>query len=295
MIQTDICIIGAGPAGLTAAIYAARSGRKVLVLEMLASGGQVNITPNVENYPGFTAIAGFELSGKMRLQAEACGAQFFSGEAVRIQDGGETKRVDLLGGEQVECGALILCMGAVSKHLGLPNETELTGAGISYCATCDGAFFRGKRVMVVGNGRGAAADVQYLCPIVEKVYWLTRQENDSEISAENLEKIEFSSVVELQGKPLQAVKVAGRDGKLTDLPLSGLFVAVGYTPLSFLAEGVVDLDERGYIRTDEAMRTSAMGIYAAGDVRSKGFRQIVTACSDGAIAAHYAVAALKKK
>lgn len=321
MKKYKICVIGGGPAGLTAAIYAARAGMSVVVLEKLSVGGTVSITPEIANYPGFTQVSGWELSEKMREQAATLGAEIIEDGAVKItnnvdlvsSDENITNNVDIInsvekiidgnkklietgGGEKILADAVILAMGAASKHLGIKNETELIGMGVSYCATCDGAFFKGKRVMVVGGASQAVADVKYLAPIAEKVYLVTEKSEGSlsnQVDFPNVEIIYNSVITDLAGSPLNAVTVRN-GGKTTEYKVTGLFVAIGYVPQSYLVKDFIPVDERGYIIADESTKTSVKGFYVAGDIRTKPLRQIVTACSDGAVAATAAMRELKK-
>lgn len=292
MRNCDICFIGGGPAGLSGAIYAARAGFDVVILEKLAVGGQVNITPHIENYAGFGSVSGVELSAKMGEQAEACGAQIMYDQAISITTAQNRQTVELLGGEIINSRALVLAMGAQAKTLGLVGEAELVGAGVSYCATCDGAFFKGKNVVVVGGGKAASLDVEYLAPIVKTVTWI----NGGEIidsTPSSVVKMPNCTVVKLGGSPLKSITVNTPTG-MAEIPCDGMFVAVGFSPANALAKGLVQLDAKGYIVTNENMQTSEPNIYAIGDIRSKDFRQIVTAVSDGAIAAFNISKSIKK-
>jgi len=282
MKHFDIIIVGAGPAGLTAAIYACRAGLKVAMLEKNMPGGQMNLAEKIDNFPGFFEISGIELTGKMLEQAEKLGAAVFYGAAESLELAGEIKTV-VLESETLRAPAVILAMGAGAKKLGLKGEAGLLGSGVSYCATCDGMFFKGKDVLIAGSGKTAAADAEYLAPIVNKLY-IADKGSLAHIACERAEKIEGAEVIRLSGSPLSSVTLAFKDGKTRDIPVSGLFVAVGYAPNSFLASGQVMLDEKGYIKTSEKCKTNHDGVYAAGDIRSGAFRQIVTACADGAIA-----------
>ncbi len=285
----DVIIAGGGPAGLAAAIYSARSGVRTVVLESLAVGGVAAATPVIENYPGFESISGFELSQRMEAQAVFCGAEIKYARAEKIEDG-EIKRVALSTGEVLRAPALVLATGSEPRKLGLGGEKELLGAGLSYCATCDGNFFRGKTVAVVGGGSHAAASAEYLAPIAKKVY---RIHSGKLAVADGVENIENARIQALEGNPLTGVKLALPNGERT-LELNGLFVALGYTPASELIKGLVATDGNGYIICDEKMQTNKNGIFAAGDSVKKSLRQIATAVSDGAIAGQFAAVYAKR-
>ncbi|MCL2797127.1 MAG: FAD-dependent oxidoreductase [Firmicutes bacterium] len=288
----DIIIVGAGPAGLTAAIYACRAGLKTAVLEKNMPGGQMNLAERVDNYPGFSEISGIELTGKMLEQAERLGAHVFYGAAERLTLASEPKTV-VMESETLTAQAIILAMGAGAKKLGLKNEQELLGSGISYCATCDGMFFKNRDVLIAGSGKTAALDAEYLAPIVNKLY-IADKGSLAHIKCDKAEKIEDAEIIRLSGNPLASVTLAYKDGKTRDITVSGLFVAVGYAPNSFIVSGQVELGEKGYIVTDEKLKTNLDGVYAAGDIRSGAMHQIVVACADGAIAATEAAKWVKK-
>lgn len=274
----DVIIIGGGPAGLAASIYAARAGASVLVLEELSLGGVAAATPVIENYPGFESISGYELADKMSAQAAKCGASVYYGKAEKIEDG-EIKKVTLAGGEILSCRALVLALGSSPRKLGVEGEADMLGMGLSYCATCDGNFFRGKKVIVAGKGTHAKSAAEYLAPIASEVTVIDP---------------ELTPVVKFNGKPLESVTV--RDsGVERDIECSGLFVSLGYAPNVSLAEKLVRTDPHGYIICDEKMSTSLAGIFAAGDIVKKPLRQIATAVSDGAIAGQFAAAYARAK
>lgn len=305
----DVIIIGAGTAGLTAAIYALRAGKSVLVLEQGTYGGQIVNTPKVENYPGIEQISGYEFASGLYRQAEKLGMEYRSEKVtdLRLEDNAEAG--EELSSASVEAGdkivettkqsyhakAVILATGAKNRPLGVEREAEYTGRGISYCATCDGMFFRGKKVAVVGGGNTALEDAAFLSNYCEKVYLIHRRETfrGEEKLVNELQKkdnVEFllnKTVQALEGETtLQAVilldKISGEESRLE---ISGLFVAIGQIPENEVFAKLVDLDENGYILAGEDCRTSVEGIFAAGDCRKKTVRQLTTAAADGAVAA----------
>lgn len=300
----DMIIIGAGPAGMTAAIYARRAEKSVLVLEARSYGGQIVSTPDIENYPAAPHISGFDLAVKMYEQATALGAEFKFERAVSIKDG-ETKTVITSGGSY-EAHAVIVAVGSENRRLGIEGEEELIGRGISYCATCDGAFFRKKDVAVVGGGNTALEDALYLADLANTVYLIHRREgfraDESTVARlrerENVKFVLNSRVTKLIAEgSLKAVEVTDNDGSKTLLEVKGLFAAIGRIPENKDFGDVIDLDEGGYIRAGENCHTNAAGIFAAGDNRTKELRQLVTAAADGAVAATEAIkyiAELKK-
>ncbi|MBO4452440.1 MAG: thioredoxin-disulfide reductase [Clostridia bacterium] len=293
----DIIIIGAGTAGLTAAIYACRAGKKVLVLEGKSYGGQIINTPDIENYPAEPHISGFDFATKLFEQAKALGAETVFRRVTGIRDEGGTKTV-ITRRQEYACKAVIIATGSETRKLGLPNEEELVGRGVSYCATCDGNFFAGKTVAVVGGGNTALEDALYLSDIANKVYLIHRRDS---FRGENaaVEKIRSKANVELvlnskvtgiiAEERVKAIEVTGNSGKTEEIAVNGLFVAVGRVPDNSAFSPPVTLDEAGYIPAGEDCRTNVPGIFAAGDVRAKALRQLVTAASDGAIAAFGAI------
>lgn len=290
----DILIIGAGPAGLSAAIYGTRAGKSVLLLEEKIYGGQIIATPEVENYPGIKSISGYEFAENLYQQAISLGAELKYEKAVEIKNGGEEKTVVTNRGEY-KCRSVILATGAKNRHLGLEKEEKFTGAGISYCATCDGAFFRGKEVAVVGGGNTALEDAGFLSNYCSAVYVIHRRNSfrGEERLAKRLEEKENvkyildSQVVGLHGKErLESVAVKNvKTGEEKVLPLSGLFIAIGQEPDNGSFANLVELDKGGYIRAAEDCLTDAEGIFTAGDCRTKTVRQLATAAADGAVAA----------
>jgi len=319
----DIIIIGAGTAGLTAAVYGLRAGKSVLVLEQSVYGGQIINTPTVENYPGIEQVSGYEFASRLYKQAEKLGMEYraekvtglkLSQKAVELQ--AEEKTAECPSGGKIsvyrESGnaaekivettensytakAVILATGAKNRLLGLERESEFAGKGVSYCATCDGMFFRGKRVAVVGGGSTALEDAAFLSNYCEKVYLIHRRDQfrgEERLAAElrKKENVEFllnKTVTALMGDTvLQSVRICDKvSGEESTLEVNGLFVAIGRIPENEAFAGLVALDENGYILSQEDCRTNVEGIYAAGDCRRKTVRQLTTAAADGAVAA----------
>ena len=294
----DLAILGGGPAGYTAALYAARAGLSILVLEKFAAGGQMTETPAIENYPGFDeGIDGFTLGAKMQAGAERFGAQTVRTEILSVSLKESPKRIGTDGGE-ILARAVVIATGAVHKHLGLANEEALIGRGLGYCAACDGMLYRGKTVAVVGGGNSAALDALLLSKICKRVYLIHRRDtlraervyHAPLFAAENVEILWNSEIKELlSDERLSGARVLDRvTGEERLLSLDGLFVSVGRKPETALFAGEIALDEYGYIVAGEDTETGIPGVFAAGDVRTKPFRQIVTAVADGAVAAHHA-------
>ena len=298
----DMLIIGGGPGGYTAALYAARAGLDVLLLEKLSAGGQMAQTHQVDNYPGFEdGIDGFELADKMQRQAERFGAKTEYAEVYRIDLKSDPKVVETSEGSFFG-RTVVLATGAGPRELGLPGETELVGRGVAYCAACDGMFYKGKTVVVVGGGNSAAADALLLSRIAKKVILVHRRDSlratkvyhEPLMQAENVEFIWDSHVVELlrNGK-LTGIRLQNvRSGEESQLACDGLFISIGRKPATDLVRGQISLDEAGYVAAGEDTKASLPGVYAVGDVRSKPLRQIVTAVADGAVAVHMAEAYL---
>ncbi len=288
----DIIIIGSGPAGLSAAIYAQRACLDTLVIEKNGiSGGQVLNTWEVDNYPGFPGVTGFELSRQFREHANKLGARVVQDEVVQVELSGNVKKV-VCEEETYEARCVILASGAHHRTLEVPGEEELRGAGVSYCATCDGAFFRGRTVAVVGGGDAALEDAIFLARMCEKVYIVHRRDKlrgakRLQERLQVLENIEFvwnSETAAIEGNgQVEALRLRQtQTGEERRLDVDGVFIAVGIAPESELYAGQLELDEQGYIRADESGQTSVPGVFAAGDVRTKALRQILTAASDGA-------------
>ena len=288
----DIIIIGSGPAGLSAAIYAQRACLDTIVIEKNGiSGGQVLNTWEVDNYPGFPGVTGFELSRQFREHANKLGARVVQDEGVQVELSGNVKKVGCEE-ETYEARCVILASGAHHRTLEVPGEEELRGAGVSYCATCDGAFFRGRTVAVVGGGDAALEDAIFLARMCEKVYIVHRRDKlrgakrlQERLQAlENIEFVWNSETVAIEGNAqVEALRLRQtKTGEERRLDVDGVFIAVGIAPESELYAGQLELDEQGYIRADESGQTSVPGVFAAGDVRTKALRQILTAASDGA-------------
>ena len=294
MKEYDVLIIGAGPAGLTAGIYAARAGAKVGIVEKSAPGGKANLANDLENYMGTDGISGSDLMIKSFAQAEKYGAEFIFDEVTGVFPD-ESKAV--LKGGDVKYKSLILAVGTYDRKTGVENEKDFIGRGVSYCAVCDGNFFKGKTVVVAGGGNTAFKDALYLAMIANKVYIVHRREGFRAEKilverAKNNEKIEFvlnGVIGAFHGnEKLESVDVKFKDGGVKTLETDGVFVALGAEPETGFIPSEIKKDDKGYIVTDDKMQTSVKGIFAAGDVREKNLRQIVTASSDGAIAGQFA-------
>lgn len=291
----DVVIIGSGPAGITAAIYAARAELQSVVLEKEPmSGGQIVNTYEVDNYPGLQGINGFDMGMKFREHADHLGVVHEYGEVQKIEDQGTYKIIHLASGEQVKTKTVILATGAQYRKLLVPGESELTGMGVSYCATCDGAFFKNRVTAVIGGGDVAIEDAIFLARLCKKVYVIHRREefraaktlSTHLMAMDNVEICWNETVSKIIGEDhvtgLSIKNVKTQEER--DLEVDGVFVAVGTTPNSSALAGVVAMDQGGYIIADESCQTSVPGIYAAGDVRTKYLRQVITAASDGACA-----------
>ncbi len=294
----DIIIVGAGPAGMTAAIYARRAAKTVLVLEAVTFGGQILKTPDIENYPVEAHISGFEFSNKVYEQAKGLGAEFVFEKAVEIVDEGDTKTV-VTPKNRYQAKAVILATGSENRKLGLEGEDRLVGRGVSYCATCDGNFYRNKTVAVVGGGNTALEDALYLSDLAQKVYLIHRRDSfrgDDTNAARlkekaNVEIIYNANVTGLIAeKRLKAIEVTDKlDGSTRQIELNGLFIAVGRVPENQNFASLVQLDDVGYAASGEDCHTRTPGVFVAGDNRAKALRQLVTATADGAMAATEAV------
>lgn len=289
----DVAIIGGGPAGLTAAIYGARSGLSSVIIESVSAGGQMAQTEHLENYPGYSeSTSGFDLSETMLEQAQSFGAEIVYDEVVSIEDSDDAKTLRCAFGD-VRARSIIIATGARPAKLGIDKELELTGSGVSYCATCDGNFFRDKDVVIVGGGDTAVADAIYLSRICRKVYMVVRRDvlrataiyHDRVKELDNVE-ILWNSIVERisdEDGSLCGVDARNRiSDELRFLDVSALFVAIGTVPNTEFLCDMVELDQRGYVVADESCCTSAPGIFVAGDARTKRLRQVTTAVGDGA-------------
>ena len=297
MMQYDMIIIGGGPGGYTAALYAARAGLKTLVIEKLSAGGQMALTHQIDNYPGFPeGVDGFTLGQNMKQQAERFGVETKAAQVMSLDLKDEPKMV-CTARETLYGKTVVIATGASPKKLGLPEEEKLIGRGVAYCAACDGMFYRGKTVVVVGGGNSAVADAALLSRVAKKVILVHRRDtlratkiyHDSLKKAENVEIHWNSQVVEiLHGEKVTGVKLRNvLTNEETEISAEGVFISIGRQPVTDLVEGQLELD-RGYIVAGEDTRTNIPGVYAIGDVRTKEVRQIVTAVADGAVAVHAA-------
>ena len=300
----DVLIIGGGPAGYTAALYACRAGFDTVLLEKFSAGGQMTETSEIDNYPGFPeGIDGFTLGAKMQEGAEKFGCKTINTEVISAKLSDEIKITETSDGV-FKSKTVVIATGAAHKHLGIENEEALIGKGVGYCATCDGMFYRGKTVFVIGGGNSAAADASYLSKICKKVYLVHRRDtlraekfySDALKKCENVEFLFDSILTEIMfdekvsGAKIQNVKT----GEVSVLPAEGIFISIGRSPETALFKDELSLDDSGYIVADESTRTNIPGVFAAGDVRKKPFRQIVTATADGATSAHSAEEYLMK-
>ena len=290
----DILIVGGGPAGLTAATYARRAGKSVLVIEKNAFGGQITWSPKVENFPGFVSVSGAELGDKLLEQAMEQGAEVELDEVTAVSvrpDGIKTVACD--SGAVFEGRALIAAVGAKPRMLGLEREEELVGSGVCFCAVCDGAFYAGKDVAVNGGGNSALQDALLLSEKCRRVYLIHRRdafrgEQKLVEALEKRENVEFvlrASVAELLGDGELTGVVVEQDGQRRELPVAGLFVAIGHAPDNGIFSGLMELDGAGYAASGEDCLTATPGVFVAGDCRAKGVRQLTTAAADGAVAA----------
>jgi thioredoxin reductase (NADPH) len=300
MQEYDLLIIGAGPAGLTAAQYGARANLKVLVIEQLAPGGQVLLIDVVENYPGNIAgRTGFELAQDMHQQAEAFGASFLNETVSELKKEGEVFTSVLADGTHQKAPAVIMATGAARRHLDIPGEKEFAGRGVSYCATCDGAFFKNKKIFVVGGGDAACDDAQYLSRLSSQVVLVHRRDRfrAQKALAERVLhnthiEVRFNTIIkEIKGEQKLSSLMLEHEGKAYEEAADAVFIFAGTVPQSSLVQSgsvKAELDEGAYIITDQKMASSVPGLFAAGDVRSGNFRQVVVAAGEGAVAAHNA-------
>lgn len=297
-IVYDMIIVGGGPGGYTSALYAARAGFNVLVLEKFSAGGQMALTHQIDNYPGFEdGIDGFSLADKMKKQAERFGARSENAEVIKVNLTVNPKEIETAKGTFLS-KTVVLASGANPRELGVDKESELIGRGVAYCASCDGMFYRGKTVVVVGGGNTAAADAILLSRIAKKVIIVHRRDtlkatriyHEPLMNAENVEFKWDSTVTELLYEDkITGVKIKNvKTGEESIIDCDGVFVSVGRKPATDFLGSQLDLDENGYIIADETTKTSIPGVYAVGDIRTKQLRQVVTAVSDGAMAVHSA-------
>ncbi len=288
----DVIIIGSGPAGLSAAIYAQRAKLATLVIEKAPmSGGQILNTYEVDNYPGIPGVGGFDLGSKFRAHADALGCSFVTAEVREIQEE-EGKKKIVTEKETYETKTLILATGATHRKLGIPGEEELMGMGVSYCATCDGAFFKGKTTAVIGGGDVALEDALFLARLCEKVYLVHRRDEfrgakvlqERVFETENIEVVWDSVVEEIQGEDMvEKISIYNKKKEeKSELEVQGVFIAVGIQPNTEIYRNLVKMDEGGYIIAGEDGVTQTKGVFAAGDLRTKQLRQVITAASDGA-------------
>lgn len=301
----DMIIVGGGPGGYTAALYAARAGMSVIVLEKLSAGGQMALTHQIDNYPGFVeGIDGFSLAENMQQQAERFGAETELAEVFSLNLQADPKVIET--SEGVFYGkTVVYAAGAGPRELGIPEEQEMIGRGVNYCAACDGMFYRGKTVVIVGGGNTAAADALLLSRVAKKVILVHRRDtlratkiyHKPLMEAENVEFRWNSAVVQLRhGEKLNAVVIQNlQTGEETVVECDGLFVSIGRKPATELVKDQMALDGSGYVLADESTRTSVPGVFAVGDVRTKVLRQIITAAADGAMAVHSAEEYLSEK
>lgn len=301
----DMVIIGGGPGGYTAALYAARAGLKVIVLEKLSAGGQMALSAQIDNYPGFPeGIDGFELAQKMQQQAQRFGAQTELADVTGLRLDTEPKEITTTEGP-FYAKTVVIATGAVPRELGLPEEKALMGRGIHYCAHCDGMFYRGKTVVVVGGGNSAAADAMLLSRMAKKVILVHRRDtlratkiyHEPLLNSPNVELRWNSAVTRiLHADALTGVEIEDvNTGETSKISCDGVFVSIGRVPATHLVQGQLTLDPSGYIPADETTRTNIPGVFAVGDIRAKSLRQVITAAADGAMAAHYAEEYLAEK
>ena len=291
-MQKDVVIIGSGPAGVSAGIYAVRAGFDTLIIERTGmGGGQVLSTYEVDNYPGLPGINGFDLGMKMQEHVDGLGLEIKACDVERVENTGEWKKIYTSAGE-IETKALVIATGATHAKLNVKGENELAGKGVSYCATCDGAFFRNRTVAVIGGGDVAVEDAIFLAGMCEKVYLIHRRNElraakslqDKLMAQDNVEIIWDTVVNSIEGnEKVEALQLQNtKNQEIKSLAVSGVFVAIGMKPETEVFQGLVEMDKNGYIQADESCETNIAGIVVAGDVRTKKLRQIVTAVADGA-------------
>ena len=298
----DIIIVGAGTAGMTAALYAKQAGKNILVLEKEAYGGQILKAHKVKNYPGFSEISGFEFATNLYNQLTNLNVEFKFEEVLKINLKDDTKEVITKKGNYL-CKSVIIAAGAKSRKLNISNEDNLTGKGISYCTTCDGMFFKDKTVAVYGGGNSAIDGAIYLSDICKKVYLIYRRDNfrvetensDNLKRKNNIETMFNTTITDLIGKnKLESIKLKNKENEY-NLDVDGLFIEIGYIPVSEICNNLVETDSDGYIISNEKCKTNIEGVFVCGDIRVKDIRQLTTACSDGTIAALNACKYINKK
>ncbi len=290
-MKIDVAIIGAGPSGMTAGIFACRGGLNVVCFEQMGIGGLASLIYNVENFPSVKSISGFELSQNIFNQAESCGVKFNYEKVVAIERLKSDIKITTNENEYIACKVIIAC-GSKTRKLNIEGEAKFTGKGVSYCASCDGAIFKNKIVAVVGGGNSAIDNVKYLSNLADKIYLINRTDNfrANEVEIQKIKKLDnveilTSTVVEkINGNEVVESIDVDCDNKKTNIKIDGLFVAIGSEPCLDFIDFELDKDENGYIKVDKDMRTSVNNVYACGDTISKEFKQIITACADGAIA-----------
>ncbi len=292
----DVIVLGGGPAGLTAAIYASRARMSTLLVEKAYPGGQLMMCESIENFPGFAEVSsGYELSTAMHEQAIKFGTQSKTADIQRMDLTGDEKILYTTEGEEIRGKTVILCLGAKPRKLGVPGEAEFLGRGVSYCAVCDGAFYQGKKLVVIGGGDTAVEDSVYLTHFASSVSIIHRRDKfraqkiiQERALAHPIINVHWNQVVKGIGGGDSVDHIVLENvltQEETKVPADGVFILIGLDPNTKMLQGIIDLDDLGYILTDENMQTNVPGVYAAGDVRKKLLRQIVTACADGAIAA----------
>lgn len=300
----DIIILGGGPAGYTSALYASRAGFDTLILEKMTAGGQMTLTGDIDNYPGFDeGVDGFTLGMKMKKGAERFGAKTKFAEVKSVDFSDKIKKI-ITNKEELFAKAVIIATGANPRELGVQNEQDLVGRGIHYCAHCDGRFYKDKTVIVVGGGNSAVADALYLSRLVKKVYLVHRRDtlratkiyHEPLMNTENVEFIWNSKIQDfiVDGRVVGAKIHNIKTDEINDIYCDGIFISIGRKPATEFLGNAVEIDTNGYIIADETTQTNVDGVYAVGDVRTKALRQVVTAVSDGAVAVHYAEEYLTK-
>ena len=300
----DMIILGGGPAGYTAALYAARAGLNTILLEKMSAGGQMTLTDIIDNYPGFeNGVDGFDLGMKMQQCAERFGAKTEYAEVTAVDFSDTIKKV-IASGKEFFAKTIVIATGANPKELGIKNEGELIGRGVHYCAHCDGRFYKDKTVMVVGGGNSAVSDASYLSRLAKKVYLVHRRDtlratkiyHDPLLNADNIEFLWNSRVADfIVDERIKGAKIENLlSGEITDAFCDGIFISIGRKPATDFLNDAIALDKNGYIIADETTKTNVECIFAVGDVRTKALRQVVTAVSDGAVAVHFAEEYLAK-